>query len=211
MVRAGSPNPRRLFKAQLYRYSILCFTKKHLIWEIIFLHPTLLGKDWFCLRFCWENWKHRYILEAVRIAIQTCYFPGVQFCSETPCLINTRVPVLRLPLKSSSVGKSWILCIPSSFTKGTEILSVSSHFRQHLSAFKKKKKGPALWNMAEYEWTGKGLPAVFLQELLPCGTRCSLRNCNLSPPGGPSVVVFEIARTGRLKMCPNTNYSVLFD
>lgn len=40
------------------------------------------------------------------------------------------------------------------------------------------------------KWEG---PAVFLEELLPCGGPLfPLRNCNLSPPAGPSVSVFGI-------------------
>lgn len=123
------------------------------------LHPTFLGKDWFCLRFCWEkNWKHRYVLKAL---CQNCnpelLFPWSPILQRN-ILPNIRIPFPRLPWRSRSVGKGYS-APPSLSPKRQRDWVFQATSSQSI------KKGPALWNMAGGGWTGKGLQFSFLELL----------------------------------------------
>lgn len=119
------------------------------MWEINFVASTLLGKDWFCLSFCWKkSRKYRYILKALS-----------QNCS--PDLLFPWSPLLQwntLPLSKSSFPKA---------TFGVKLCGERNGY-SHSRLFHQRDRDPgcfsplpaaslsilnrpALWNMAGYE------------------------------------------------------------
>lgn len=157
------------------------------------LHTTFLGKDWFCFSFCWEkNWKHRYVLKAL---CQNCN-PKLLFPWSPILQRNTLPNIKEFPSQGYLGGAAlWEkdtlhpLLFHQSY-KETEC------FRPLPAPALKKALLCEIWQgMAELE------RACSFPWIAPLGPLFLLRNYNLSPPSGPFVFKFGMARIGRLKIC----------